>query len=469
MKKTKNNLENYSEKWYDRFSKKKTPKVKQEKSKVITRSNLETESFFSKCKKDFDSSNKNYEKKRKPLFIGKILMSQSMFSAEKLPSDAVKILKNFSEIVQSVRPLNSRQLAKLPLEIRNLSHELTDERSERKRSYMNETIRLTSYIRYYMWWNLIRLTRLFSNLPENSFFLNSGDVCLDAGSGPLTFVTALWLARPELRSKNLTWYCLDISQTALSLGEEIFLAVAARTLTDIQATPWKIIRVKGELGTFIKQKVNFIASANMFNELLQHTDMPPEYSAKKYCESLLNYAADKFSVFLVEPGVPKFARLLALMRDFFLRHEMNIISPCPHSVECPMPGKHGGKWCNFAFSTDDAPEKLLKLSKSAELPKERAVLSYIFVTNQEKNICDKKDICLRITSDVIKLPGKEEGFYACSEKGLVLAVNKGSKTFSSGDELEIERNILEKSNSIDEKSGAIKINLMHSGAETGKC
>ena len=37
------------------------------------------------------------------------------------------------------------------------------------------------------------------------------------------------------------------------------------------------------------------------------------------------------------------------------------------------------------------------------------------------------------------------------------------------DELEIERNILEKSNSIDEKSGAIKINLMHSGAETGKC
>ena len=87
----------------------------------------------------------------------------------------------------------------------------------------------------------------------------------------------------------------------------------------------------------------------------------------------------------------------------------------------------------------------------------------------QKNICDKKDICLRITSDVIKLPGKEEGFYACSEKGLVLAVNKGSETFSSGDELEIERNILEKSNSIDEKSGAIKINLMHSGAETGKC
>ena len=60
MKRTKNNLENYSEKWYDRFSKKKTPKVKQEKSKVITRSNLETESFFFYFYKDYDSSNKYY-------------------------------------------------------------------------------------------------------------------------------------------------------------------------------------------------------------------------------------------------------------------------------------------------------------------------------------------------------------------------------------------------------------------------
>ena len=463
MKMTKNNLANHSEKWYDRFSKKKNPKVKakQEKPKVLARNNPETESFISKSKKDFESNGKNYGKEKKLLPIGKILMAQSMFSTERIPSDASRILRDFSEIVQTVRPLNSRQLAKLPLEIRNLSHELTDERSERKRSYMNETVRLTSYVRYYMWWNLIRLTRLFSNLPEDAFCLNSGDICLDAGSGPLTFVTALWLARPELRSRNLTWYCLDISQTALSLGEEIFLSVAARTLADSQATPWKIIRVKGELGTFIKHKVNFITSANMFNELLQHTDMPPEYSAKKYCESLLNYAADNFSVFLVEPGVPKFARLLALMRDFFLRHGMNIISPCPHAAECPMPGKHGGKWCNFAFSTDDAPEKLLKLSKSAELPKERAVLSYIFVTNQEKKISDKKETSLRIASDAIKLPGKDEGFYACSERGLVLAVNKGAETFSSGDEFKIGRNILEKANSVDEKSGAIKLNLMH--------
>ena len=37
------------------------------------------------------------------------------------------------------------------------------------------------------------------------------------------------------------------------------------------------------------------------------------------------------------------------------------------------------KWCNFAFTTEDAPQRLLKLSRDSNLPKERAVLSFVFV------------------------------------------------------------------------------------------
>ena len=100
-----------------------------------------------------------------------------------------------------------------------------------------------------MWWNLIRLTKLFSNINFDSVNLSDGDFCLDIGSGPLTVVTALWLTRPELRSKKITWYCLDISKEVLSLGENIFLSVAAKTLSDSEEElPWKIIRVKGSFG-----------------------------------------------------------------------------------------------------------------------------------------------------------------------------------------------------------------------------
>mgnify|MGYP006327923207 FL=1 len=134
-----------------------------------------------------------------------------------------EILDNFDDILQNIKPLSSKQLYQLPNFIKELSHQLTDERSSRHNGYMNQTVMLTSYARYFMWWNLFRLTNLFKGFPSEYFDkLQDGEYCLDLGSGPLTVPIALWLSRPELRKKKLTWYCVDISQTALSLGGEIY-------------------------------------------------------------------------------------------------------------------------------------------------------------------------------------------------------------------------------------------------------
>ena len=148
----------------------------------------------------------------------------SLFDLSKIPADAVKIIEDFDQIVQGIKPLNSRQLQQLPENIRSLSHSMTDDRASRRLGYMNENTQLSAYVRYFTWWNLVRLSRLFSNLPQASF-PQSDCICLDLGSGPLTVVTALFLARPELREKKLTWYCLDISAASMSFGEDIFLSV----------------------------------------------------------------------------------------------------------------------------------------------------------------------------------------------------------------------------------------------------
>ena len=103
-------------------------------------------------------------------------------------------------------PLDSKRLQELPGEIRELSHGLTDERGERRVGYMNEPAVISAYIRYYMWWNLVRLTRVFSGLPLT---LADGDAAVDLGSGPLTLPIALWMARPDLRAVKLTWYCVE--------------------------------------------------------------------------------------------------------------------------------------------------------------------------------------------------------------------------------------------------------------------
>ena len=357
----------------------------------------------------------------------------SLFDTSALTRETVAILNSFDEIIQGVRPLNSRQLQQLPENIRNLSHQLTDDRASRRLGYMNDNIQLSSYVRYYTWWNLVRLTRLFANIPA-TVFPTADCTCLDLGSGPLTVVTALWLARPELRKLKLIWYCLDVSANSMALGEDIFLSVAARTGEE----PWKIVRVKGAFGTAIKQKAGFLTCANMFNELDQASDMPPEFQTKKYYEQIQRYCEKDAGVLLVEPGVPKAARTLSLLRTRFIKDGRTIAAPCPHAEECPMSGFKAytgskNKWCNFAFSTEDAPAKLQKLSVAAKLPKERATLSFLAVdiskpqsakTSSTKDDFDTANDCsittVRIASDKLRLPNYMCGFYACTRFGLAL-------------------------------------------------
>ncbi|UTD02131.1 hypothetical protein HRI97_03150 [Treponema socranskii subsp. buccale] len=396
---------------------------------------------------------KRYEK-----FIKKntatILKRRSMFSADAIPPDARNVIDEFDKILQSVFPANGRQLASLPKHINALSHALTDERGERRRGYMNAPETLSAYVRYFSWWNIVRFTRLFANFEKDAFALSDGDACLDVGSGPLTAVISLWLSRPELRNKKLTWYCMDISQTSLALGENLYLSIAARVPPSDKnaASHWNIVRVKGALGEPLRQKASLIVCADMLNELRETDTRSDEMRAKQYASSLLSYAAKKCGLLVIEPGVPSAARIISLMRDTLLKKNMTIVSPCPHAGACPMNGyrAHTGsasKWCNFAFSTEDAPPSLLKLSKDAKLPKTRAVVSFLFARNafesgsgktsnaavSEASKSVRAEFPIRIVSDAITLPGRASGHYACSPLGLTLAVPASGTLLFSGD------------------------------------
>lgn len=376
-----------------------------------------------------------------------------------------EILQNFDIILQSVKPLSSKQLYMLPKMVNELSHLLTDERSKRRNGYMNENATLSAYTHYFMWWNLYRLTHLFAGMPPDSFQnLTDGDYCLDLGSGPLTVVCALWLSRPELRLKKLIWYCLDSSNNALSLGEEIFLSICAKTNSKSNAKSdstsssepqneiWKIIKIKGDLTSKINNKASLITCANMFNELYYDTKMSLEEAAKKYTASTLSYATNDSSILIVEPAFPRSSRFISLTRDALIRKKFHIISPCPHETKCPMDGKKGGKWCHFVLETENAtkglaaPKKLMQLSQKCSLPKDRASVSFVFATSNsnmqvkpslKSSKSLENSVKIRIASDEIVLPARKFGRYACSEKGLVLAKNL-PKSVNSGDILEFQ-------------------------------
>lgn len=369
-----------------------------------------------------------------------------------LSAEARDLLASFQDIAQTAMPLDSKKLQELPSVVRELSHLLTDERSDRRVGYMNDPATLSAYIRYFMWWNLVRLTRLLVSMDLR---LKSGDAACDLGSGPLTLPVALWIARPELRALDLTWYCVDISQNALAAGEELFLSLAAKTGEE----PWKIIRVKGSFGVSLKRRVELVASANMFNEVALDGDEPIEAVAKRFAGDLASYASDDGSVLVIEPGIPRAARFVSLLRDSLASLGLAPSSPCPHDGPCPFPGLRHGKWCHFVFDTTDAPARLRRLSDDATLSKDRAALSFI-LSRRRKEPSDESvaatesalatdtalvtdtaletvsrlasrftGLSVRIVSDPIKLPDYYTGRYGCSERGMVLICG----TFAAAD------------------------------------
>lgn len=426
-----------------------------------------------------------------------------------LPQDARRILEEFGSIVQTVQPLSAKQLELLPRSIRELSHLLTDERSRRKGSYMNSAPLLSAYIRYFMWWNLYRLVSLFAATEQTAFdFLYDGSVCLDIGSGPLTVPLALFLARKELRGKKLIWYCMDSGSSALALGERLFYACCERLNAGTSAPcPWRIVRVKGQAGTAIKSKADLITCANVFNEAYWSSKMPLKAEAQKDVRLLLSYAglSDTGSgtyvngkdnrtvpgkrccaVFVAEPGIPRSARFVGLLRDELIRKKMHIVSPCTHENECPMNKASSSKWCHFVLNTQAAPQALQRLSDKALLPKDRASLSFVFASSVMRAPCTAADsvvqraetdgarrraahtasgaqALMRVCSDTIALPEKKAGCYACAPWGLTLLAqkdlsetsNKNIRSLKSGDSVPVKVCVQDiKNMAKDRKSGA---------------
>jgi hypothetical protein len=103
------------------------------------------------------------------------------------------------------------------------------------------------------------------------------------------------------------------------------------------------------------------------------------------------------------------------------------------------------------LSTESAPPWLDDLSRSAGLPKEKMVLSYLFAAKDSEERVAQEPIKtdthanhleVRVVSAAFPLPGKKMGCYACSNLGFTLLEWKeGSCPIASSQENQENRNI----------------------------
>ena len=373
------------------------------------------------------------------------VFGKPVFSA--LTAEAKSILEHFPALLDQVLPLDAKKKQLLPQHIHTLFHELTDERSSRKTHYLNDPVKLSAYTHYYVWWNLVRLTKLLQNLDIR---LDDGDYAADFGSGPLTFICALWIAKPELRKKRLTWYCIDISNKALGFGEELFLALCAYTGKNTakkdagEEVPWTVKKVYGAFGTALSEKVSLITEANMYNEIFWNSPFSLDDQAEKTYRTVMHYLKPDGSFLFIEPGIPLAGEFLSFLRELFLEAGDSVYAPCPHHGTCCFPNRNlqtekakipiaAHKWCHFTFETHDSPAGLLRLSEASHLGKERASLSFLYgllAPSSDRKVADAKQsggIPVRICSDIIKTDPQTIGRYACSEKGFMLITTPAYK------------------------------------------
>ena len=98
------------------------------------------------------------------------------------------ILDRLPGLIDKVFPLPERFRVGLPRDVAELSRLLTSGRPERGASYLGKPALLSAYLRYFLPWNIYRLSRLFTSLPLE---LKPHDAVNDLGAGPLTLAAAL--------------------------------------------------------------------------------------------------------------------------------------------------------------------------------------------------------------------------------------------------------------------------------------
>ena len=398
-----------------------------------------------------------------------------------LQEDARKILNRLPRLIDDVFPLPGRFRARLGQDVAELSRLLTSGREDRSASYLGKPALLSAYLRYFLPWNVYRLSRLLSCLPLE---LKPGDTVNDFGAGPLTLTASLWICRPELRAIPLEFRCLDRTALVMDAGKKFFAALSAAAPPAVAPStaalpaavrhgscPWVIKTIRGEikrngrLSVEIKGKPAALSAAvNVYNELFwklsPHDTDDIERFAEHQARLLSSQTDSSGSILVVEPGIPRSGEFISLLRAGLMQEGRMPLSPCVHLSTCPM---SKSKWCHFAFDTEDAPEKLHKLSAAARLPKERAVLSFIFV-GQEKTQDNKNHI--RVISDSFPLekPGavKEQwGRYGCSKDGLVLVTGSWKALEASPSGALEELTVLKGAK--DAKSGALLAEKKTSG------
>lgn len=347
-----------------------------------------------------------------------------------LSDEAAAYLERYPELLDRAYPLKRKHRAALPDAISRLSRALTSERGDRPADYLRDPALLGAYLYYFLPWNLYRLTRLFTGLREPLLaMLPEESTIVDAGSGPLTTIQALWLALPERRTAAWSVNCMDLAGKAMKIGRDLLDDMAGGRAA------WKVRLVQKPAPGGIRdlpKRFDLLVAANLLNELATSRDDSPGGAVAGRVGPMLDRAANAL---LIEPGTRLGGTMVSHARETAQERGFVPIAPCPapssHAVSgglfpCSVLAARGRgqAWCHFKAAASDAPAWLEKLTKDAGFGREDVSLSFVMLGGGEVAPQNDTRLETRVLSNAFSL-GEDGargdfGAYACSPRGLVL-------------------------------------------------
>ncbi len=341
-----------------------------------------------------------------------------------------KALALLPKALDAVMPLSRNHRADLPEAIRDLSAMLTYERSGLGRSYWSAPRYVSAYLRYFLPWNIVRLTRLLPGLelPAPACDADHPVTIADLGSGPLTLPLALWLSRPDWRAVPLTLICVDTVPRPMELGRSVLEHMAKLCGEPLN---WNIRLVRSPLIQSFRElpSPHLIMAGNVLNELKDKPGVSLEDRMADLAVAVRRTLHPQGSALFVEPGTRLGGTLTAKLRETALEEGFVPLAPCPHTKPCPLLETRARRWCHSTIMAE-APAWLSDLARFAKLPKDS--LSLAFMLLRPEGAASPFDgravfpslaadgVVARILSDGFPVPGMGRARYACTEDGFAI-------------------------------------------------
>ncbi len=354
----------------------------------------------------------NYQEKAKPFFP--LFARPNSF----VQSSMVAI----GEVIEEVLNQSPSQRHELKYAIRDLSALLTNERADMAKPYWTSSRFIAAYTSFFLPWNLIRLTQLYPylELPE----VEDGDYVVDIGSGTLTAIIALWIARPDYREKKLNIIATDVANKPMEIGKEIFVRLIDKL--DISLN-WNIrlekkhsLQVAKGTGLNFERAPKLLISANVLNELetrqgLQKKELNNFFY--DYTQEVKNFIAEDGAYLAIEPGTRQGGRIITSLRENAIENQLFPYAPCPHPFDCPIQkNRKLNTWCHLQCPTY-SPSWLKEISKEAKMERDNLNLSFVLLKKQYEGGYPNVG---RVISNAFSVPGRGRCRYICTDRGLAL-------------------------------------------------